>query len=130
MILIVENDVARAMTLWWELERAGGLVGGLATTAAEAWQLAATVQPDFAFITVNPDSHVDEINLAHDLRDHYGTMCIFLSIQRAGARICRDASFKVIEVPFDPASAVLAIDIAAAARICHQFSPIKRKLLH
>ena len=45
-------------------------------------------------------------------------------------RICRDASFKVIEMYSDPASAVLVLDIAAAARICHQSSPIKRKLLH
>ena len=130
MIIIVENDVERGMTLWWELEQAGWLVGGLATTVGEARWLAATVQPDFALVNLNLDSHVDEINLAHDMRDHYGTICIFLSVQREGARTCRDAAVEVIEMPFDPAFAVRAVEIAAAAGFRDQFSPIGGKLLH
>lgn len=128
VVLIVEDEVLVGMMLSLVLNVAGYRVAGPAGSARDALELAATVEPDIAFVDVNLERDADGIELARMLHQRYGTTCIFLTAQPQRAQAASDAALGVVAKPYNPDGLIEVVEYAAAIRRGVDRHPIPPRL--
>jgi DNA-binding NarL/FixJ family response regulator len=82
-ILIVEDQYVAAIDCQGELARAGMETVGIASTAAEAYLLAAREKPDLILMDIRLASRADGIETAREIYEHFGIRSVFVTAQES-----------------------------------------------
>jgi two-component system, response regulator PdtaR len=114
-ILIVDDDIWSVMDMEWVIERLEHQVVGLATTAADAVELADQKRPDLILMDISLAYNSDGIVAAMEIREKFNIASIFITGHsdpniRKRAMAAHPLGF--IQKPFSPSALAAAIATA------------------
>lgn len=112
LILVVEDEMLRAMGLEHTLARAGHEVLGPANTAERALQLAEGSPPDFAFVDIIVADGSSGTDLARELQARWSTPVVFASASRTMANANRDLALGYRSKPYTEEDVLPTLEVA------------------
>jgi two-component system, response regulator PdtaR len=116
VVLIVEDEAIIAYCTAVQLEEAGHMVLGPASSSDEALELASRSPPDVALIDVDLEEPGAGIGLAQQLRSRHDVVIVFTTGQTELARAHADIALGVITKPYDPSELAEIVEYAGATR--------------
>lgn len=114
-VLIVEDELLVASSIAENLERAGYLVAGMASSAIEALAIAENSSPDLVLMDIRIKGPVDGVRTAEQIRDRFRIPVIFLTAHSDGKTLDRAKlaePFGYMLKPVSQASLLTGIEVA------------------